>query len=613
MILKLIGKFLFFCFVQAFFVFVVFTMWMLLFFASVPNIENVTTLLRKPHITIYDAEENVLAMYGDIYGKTVHIKDLPKHLISAVLSVEDRRFYSHIGIDPRSIIRSFIENFKSGSIVQGGSTITQQLSRNFLQNSGLISMYDQSYSRKLKEAIIALLIEQRFSKDEILSMYLNRIYFGGGVYGVDGAAEFYFGKSAKDLSLYESVLLVGLLKAPSTYAPHLHYDLSLIRAKEILNKLVKYEEITLEEMEATLLLSAPPLKKNYHDISRYFTDWVIQQHLNHVPRNCDLRVFTTLNPTLQKYAEQAVKDMMQEYGKMWNMEEGALVVLDPQGAVLAMVGNSNYNKFQFNVAAYGNRQMGSCFKYFVYATAMDLGYDPDDITYDDPIQLGTWQPNNAFDYDKGEVTLSFAFAKSINTAAVRVLKQIGIRPVYKRIKIMDILDPKLTLADLNYTLTLGTFETTLLRMAGGLTPMLNDGKFTSPYAVRYITSNHKILDAHESSFARVFQPSTVDKMRILMKNAVKIGTARAIRDLNIDKVYAKSGTTQDYHDLAAICILDKNQFDLTPDGLLIAGWSGVSYGQKAIENDGKHLGMRLIRRFLELIMNHGQNNSKQIE
>lgn len=571
--------------------------WLILFICSVPHIDNVTTLLRKPYITIYDKDQKMLAQYGDIYGNVVHICNLPKHLVTSVLLTEDRRFYEHCGIDIIGIIRSIMINIKNHRVVQGGSTITQQLSKNFLQNAGLISVYDRTLSRKIKELIVALMIESRFSKDEILSMYLNRVYFGGGVYGVDGAAQFYFNKKASELSLYESVILVGLLKSPSSYAPHINYDRALIRARKILQNLVDEKYISIEEMEATLLLATPPLKKNHYALNRYFTDWIVSESKKHINIKQDIKIFTTLDRKIQKYAEQAVTDVLDQYGKEWNINNSSFVVLDKEGQVKAMVGNSNYNKYKFNIAAQGKRQMGSTFKYFVYMTAMNLGYDVEDMILNEKITLGDWTPKNSFDYEGEYVSLNFAFAKSINTCAVRLLKAIGIKPVYSILKKMNILN--IPLQDINYTLSLGTYETTLLKMAGGLLPMLNEGKYIEPFAIYYIAADKKILYSHHDSYISIVKDTTIKKMKKLMRSVVEIGTGRSMKDVPL-QIYAKTGTAQCSKDLACLCILEKNQIDIAPDGLVMTAWAG-SESLDVTNHPGKHIPVHICKRFLELL------------
>jgi len=511
------------------------------FYVTLPPLDQATQLKRGPTATLLDRDGAFFASYGELRGDMVTVADLPSHLPHAIVAIEDRRFYEHIGIDFRGIARAIVVNITKGSFRQGASTITQQLARN------LLLTHERSLGRKAREALLALELERRFKKDEILSIYLNRVYFGGGAYGVDAAARRFFGKSATKLNLWESALLAGSLKAPSRLAPDRNPEGAAARARLVIKAMTDlgYIPKIAENQTLALLASAATAKQSpVSGNTRYFSDWALDQaegFLGGLSR--DVLVETTLDPKLQRLAEQAISNGLKSKPKNVSSSnwpsQAALIAITRDGAVRAMVGGRNYSESQFNRAVQAERQMGSIFKPFVYIAAIEAGMEPDDYVLDAPIQIGNWQPRAYNNKYYGKVTLREAIARSLNAPAVRIAEQIGREKaitVARRLGIGSTLMP-------TPSVTLGAGTTSLLEITGAFTALASGGKFVPPYGVKEIRSRSGIpLFTPSTEPTQVMQPEVVQRINNMMSAVVSWGSGKAAK---IDRDAAgKTGTSQ---------------------------------------------------------------------
>jgi penicillin-binding protein 1A len=371
-------------------------------------------------IRVLNAADEEIGVRGRRTTQIVPLGEMPPYLVKAVLATEDRRFYEHNGFDERGIARAMWSNLKALSLVEGGSTITQQVAKNlYLDNSRTIW-------RKAQEALITVWLENNLTKDEILSLYLNRIYMGAGNYGVDAAARYYFGKSVRDVSLAEAAVLAGLPKAPSRFAPTNDIEQARRRANQVLDRLVDAGSLTEQEVAGARANPAAVLPRSKEAGREYFVDWIAEQTRQLFPDMTGrITVRTTLDPARQTAAETAIRKALADMGTQRNVSQGALVALAPDGAVLALVGGKSYVESQFNRATQARRQPGSAFKPIVFLAALEAGFTPDSPMTDEPVSLGGWTPRNVSDRNWGTVTLATALANSINTITVRVGEKIG--------------------------------------------------------------------------------------------------------------------------------------------------------------------------------------------
>src|SRR5271156_6282004 len=392
--------------------------------AHLPAIQSLEIPKRPPTIQITGADGSVLAIRGEMAGSNVALKDLPPYLPKAFIAIEDRRFYSHFGIDPVGISRALFRDVAGVGGMQGGSTLTQQLAKN------LFLTQERTLSRKIQEAILALWLERKYSKDQILELYLNRVYFGSGAYGVEAASQRYFGKSAKMVNLSEAAVLAGLMKSPARLAPNHNIQAANERAAQVLTAMAEQGHIT--EAMAKLALSSPAqlVRQKGSGSANYAADYVMDMLDDTVGAiDEDIVVTTTLDPKLQAEGERALTDELNAKGAKFGVAQGALVALDPDGAVKAMVGGRNYADSQFNRAVAAKRQPGSSFKPFVYLAALEKGLTPDTVRDDAPISVKGWSPENYSREYFGPVTLTKALALSLNTVAVRLGLEVGPKAV----------------------------------------------------------------------------------------------------------------------------------------------------------------------------------------
>jgi penicillin-binding protein 1A len=510
------------------------------FISRVPDPLLATLDDRPPNVTVLAANGTVLAERGLRRGH-IRVDILPDHLIKAVMATEDRRFYHHFGVDPIGLVRATYRNFVAGTVVEGGSTITQQLAKNLFLEP------ERTLMRKLEEVIYAVWLEQRFTKDEILELYLNRVYFGGGTYGVEAAARHYFGRSARDVTLPQSAMLAGLLKAPSRYAPTRSVRAASARADQVLDNMVDAGFLTEKQARAAgqqpLALRAKGDDTGYP----YAVDWVAELLPEYVgEQEGALIVQTTIDATLQRAAQERLRTMLDGEGRDLHAGEGAVVVLDPaSGAVKALVGGRSYKASPYDRALKAKRQPGSAFKPFVYLTALEAGYSPDSVAVDGPVNISGWRPKNYTNDYKGRVTLRYAMAHSLNTVAVKLTAQVSpsrVAHTAKRLGINSELYAQPSIA-------LGTSEVTLLELAGAYAPFANGGARVLPHVITRIRNGDgKVLyQRRNTATGRVVALHDVGAMNDMLNSALMRGTGkRAAIPRHV--AGGKTGTTQNSRD-----------------------------------------------------------------
>nr|WP_298100757.1 transglycosylase domain-containing protein [uncultured Shinella sp.] len=496
-------------------------------------------------VTFLDRYGNEIGHRGIIHEDSVPIDELPDHLIKAVLATEDRRFFSHFGIDFLGLARAMNENARAGGVVQGGSTLTQQLAKNlFLSN-------ERTLERKVKEAFLALWLEANLSKKEILRLYLDRAYMGGGTFGAAAAAQFYFGKNVTDVNLAESAMLAGLFKAPARYAPHVNLPAARARANEVLTNLVQGGLMTEGQVIAARRNPASVIDRNEKTAPDFFLDWAFDevQRIAKPFAQHSLVVRTTIDMGLQAAAEESVESGLRQYGESYRVKQGALVMIENGGAVRAMVGGRDYGESQFNRATRALRQPGSSFKAYTYAAAMESGMTPETTIVDAPISWGGWSPQNYGRSFAGRMTLMTAMAKSINSVPVRLAKEkLGTKRIAQMAKDMGVETPIRT----DKTMPLGTSEVTVLDQATayavfpaggtqsrrhGISQILNyDGDILYDFGRDEPPAKRILSEGADSSMNRIFVTIPVS------------GTARrGALDRGIVSG-GKTGTTQAYRD-----------------------------------------------------------------
>jgi penicillin-binding protein 1A len=509
------------------------------FIAQVPDPVIAALDDRPPNVTILAEDGTVLAERGLRRGH-VRLDTLPPYLVQAVLSTEDRRFYSHFGVDPLGLVRASFRNASAGGVVEGGSTITQQLAKNLFLSPKRTMM------RKLEEVVYAIWLEQRFSKDEILELYLNRVYFGGGTYGVEAASRRYFGKSARAVTLSQAALLAGLLKAPSRYAPTRSVKAANARADEVLDNMVEAGFLSPDQArnasQQPLKLSAKGDDTGYP----YPVDFVAELLPEYVgEQDGDLIVDTTIDAGLQRVSQQALRQILEDEGPEANAEEGAVVVLDPMGGVKALVGGRTYSTSPFDRAIKALRQPGSAFKPFVYLAALENGYSPDSVAYDGPTTVAGWSPRNYTGVYQGEISLRDALAQSVNTIAARLAAEVGPWRVVRAARRLGIHSK---LHD-SPSIALGTAEVTLLELTGAYAPFANGGQGVLPHIITKVRNGDgKVLyERQRSTFGQVVALQYVAAMNDMMNAVVTRGTGKQAA-IDGQVVAGKTGTTQSFRD-----------------------------------------------------------------
>jgi len=493
-------------------------------------------------VTFLDRYGNEIGTRGIRQSNSVSLEEMPDHLIKAVLGTEDRRFFDHFGIDVFGTARALTANLRANAVIQGGSSLTQQLAKNlFLSN-------ERTIERKIKEAFLALWIESNLTKPEILKLYLDRAYLGGGTFGVEAASEFYFGKSVKDVNLAEAAMLAGLFKAPTRYAPHVNLPAARARANEVLSNMVQANLMTEGQVIGARRKPADVIQQATSASPDYFLDWAYDQVKKAAPRGDRiLTVRTTIDMNLEKAGEDSIESALRENGDRFNVHQSALVAMDPDGAVRAMVGGRDYGESQFNRATDALRQPGSSFKPIVYATALMNGFTPNSIVLDGPISIGNWSPKNYGGSYAGPVSLTNALTRSINTVAVRLAQAVG------RDKIVDTAHRMGVTNELKITrsLPLGSSEVSVVDMASVYAVFANGGYKATPYAfTQIISSNGDILydrrrDAPKPE--RVLEEKVVSGMNQMLSQVPLRGTGTRAKLAGIPTA-GKTGTTNAYRD-----------------------------------------------------------------
>ncbi|MFV2092701.1 MAG: PBP1A family penicillin-binding protein, partial [Hyphomicrobiales bacterium] len=513
----------------------------LIFFYTydMPNIDTMRIPKRAPSITIVSAGGEIMGRRGVVHAGRIGFDELPKQLIQAVLAIEDRRFFDHIGIDFLGLARAAITNFKAGRIVQGGSTLTQQLAKN------LFLKPERKIRRKVQEMILALRLEGSFSKRQILEIYLNRVYFGAGTFGVEAAAERYFGKSVRDVSLSEAAMLAGLLKAPTRFSPAAHKERAIKRATLVLKNMLEAGFISEDERRAAELTLQIPRARTGIETASYVLDWVTEQAGELVPdAQGDLVIETTIDTELQAFAEETARKFIEEKGIERKASQATVVIMDNKGAVKALVGGLSYEESQFNRPVKALRQPGSSFKPFVYLAGLEAGITPWDIRIDEPIDINGWRPRNYSKKYRGPVKIFEALGKSINTIAAQVAFEVGPSNVVAVAKRMGINSPLHT----NPSIALGTGEVTLLELTSAYAPLSNGGFKAPPHAIaRILSTEGQILYEAPTETQRVVSPAQIADMNFMLSGVVAWGTGGRAR-LARYPAAGKTGTTQDYRD-----------------------------------------------------------------
>lgn len=507
---------------------------------DLPDVATLNEIKRRPSVALLAEDGSLIASYGDLYGSSVALGDLPAYLPEAVIATEDRRFYSHFGIDVLGLARAIYVNLKAGDLVQGGSSITQQLAKNVFLTP------ERSLHRKGQEVLLALWLERNFTKDEILTLYLNRVYFGAGTYGVDAAARKYFGKPAAEISLYEAAMLAGMLKAPSRYNPINDKALAATRARIVLKNMIAAGYIGEGEADQAAAIATPAIAPGTRNqIGQFYADWVLDQVSSYVGyTESDLIVETTLDPAIERAAEANLARIMTEKGPEMQAGQAALVAMTPEGAVKAMVGGVSYRESQFNRATQAQRQPGSLFKLFVFLAGFENGYTPESRFVDAPISIGNWRPGNYQDKFYGEVDLREAFARSLNSVAVQLSEQVGRGRVIEAARRLGLS------GDLakDASIALGTSSVSLLEMTSAYAVFANRGIGVWPYAIQRIRtrSGEVLYERGRAGPDGVVAPQDVRAMLDIMAAVTDWGTGKKAK---LDRpTYGKTGTSQNFRD-----------------------------------------------------------------
>ncbi|MBC6444196.1 MAG: PBP1A family penicillin-binding protein [Alphaproteobacteria bacterium GM202ARS2] len=510
---------------------------------DLPDVSLPKTRAEVPSVLFVDSAGEPLAVRGgNFYGTDVTWQMIPKHLTDALIATEDRRFFQHSGWDWRGILRALWTNLWAGGVVEGGSTLTQQLAKN------LFLTPHRSIKRKIQEWLLAVLLEVKYDKQEIMTLYLNRVYMGHGLWGISAAAAVYFGKSVSSLDIYESALLVGLLRAPSRYAPSASREAAHARTRQVLQNMV--EDGRLEQAEATYLATNrfPPVPTvTSQDHMHYFIDWTydsVVAHLGAIEE--DVIVHTTLDSTLQKHSHLALGRMLEEHGTAQRIGQGAIVVMGLDGAIKAMIGGRNYRDSQFNRVSQAQRQPGSAFKLFVYLAALEAGVGAETNVLDGPVALEGWTPSNIDGTYRGDVNVRQAFSLSLNTPAVRVSEYIGRDKVIDMARRLGIQTQLVA----HPSVALGAVNVNLLELTSAYGVVANGGKRFAPWGVALVRSRNGTKVYYRNQQAKTLRTLVAKKhsqgMIDLLRDTVRRGSGQGA---SLSRgVAGKTGTSQNFRD-----------------------------------------------------------------
>ncbi|MBS6989209.1 MAG: PBP1A family penicillin-binding protein [Azospirillum sp.] len=520
------------------FLVITFAGWLLYCVLTLPDIDQAVARTRQPSTTITAENGNEVKTFGSVYSEVIRLNELPSYVPDAIISTEDRRFYAHFGFDIVAFTRAMLTNIFMGRYAQGGSTITQQVAKNLFLTS------QKNIKRKTQELLLAFWLEHKFSKEQILTLYLNRVYLGAGTYGIEAASQKYFQKSSRDMNLLEAAIIAGMLKAPSRYNPIASAERAKARAKVVLQNMVNNDALTERQMKYALTLPVGEDKSYKVQGADYFADWVYREVNDYIgERDNDIYVYTTLDQKIQENAEKILREAVLA-AKNRNVSEGAVVVLNKSGEVKAMVGGINYRKSQFNRAVTALRQPGSAFKPFVYLTALQNGWKREDRIDDVPLSIGKWKPEN---YDKkyyGSVTLDEALMKSLNLATVNLSESLSRKDIIRTAKKMGISTP----VENTPSLALGTFEVKVIDMATAYSAIANGGYATWPHAIKeiYTRDGYQLYQREADTENRILDAGAVKDLTKMLEKVISQGTGRRAKIPGF--AAGKTGTTQDYRD-----------------------------------------------------------------
>ena len=561
---------------------------LLWFVQDLPDLNHLQTNVRTPSITIQTIDGTVINTYGDVFDEMVRVQDLPKHVPQALMAVEDRRFYYHFGVDVIGLVRAAYENYRANRVVQGGSTLTQQLAKNLLFTQGSFAVSDRSFKRKILEVFLAVWLEWKFSKDDILTMYLNRVYLGAGTFGIEAAAQRYFNKSARDLTVFEAAVIAGLLKAPSRFSPSSNPEKAKERAKTVLQ--LMQEAGFIKNAQTYFNEGIHVLENNKQESSfKYFCDWVIELIPNFVNgMDRDLIVVTTLDPAMQRHADHVCVDHINEMGAKLKTSQLALLAMNPDGAVRAMIGGVDYKKSQFN-RVQASRQPGSAFKMFIFLAAMEEGMSPNDMIDDSPYVNGTWRPSNFTWKTRGEVSIVEAFSRSVNSVPIRLMEKVTPRKVIEAAHRLGITSPM----EEHLSLSLGAIEATLLDLTSAFATYANQGRAVWPYGILEIRDKEgNILYRREEQQTQIIiKPEPLAKMRALLRAVVD---GRSGYKANVSPtVMGKTGTNGDKSgniDAWFFSLREPLENDIGFQNLVVGVWTGNDKNKRmANESSGSNL------------------------
>ena len=520
------------------FLVITFAGWLLYCVLTLPDIDQAVARTRQPSTTITAENGNEVKTFGSVYSEVIRLNELPSYGPDAIISTEDRRFYAHFGFDIVAFTRAMLTNIFMGRYAQGGSTITQQVAKNLFLTS------QKNIKRKTQELLLAFWLEHKFSKEQILTLYLNRVYLGAGTYGIEAASQKYFQKSSRDMNLLEAAIIAGMLKAPSRYNPIASAERAKARAKVVLQNMVNNDALTERQMKYALTLPVGEDKSYKVQGADYFADWVYREVNDYIgERDNDIYVYTTLDQKIQENAEKILRKAVLA-AKNRNVSEGAVVVLNKSGEVKAMVGGIDYRKSQFNRAVTALRQPGSAFKTFVYLTALQNGWKREDRIDDVPLSIGKWKPEN---YDKkyyGSVTLDEALMKSLNLATVNLSESLSRKDIIRTAKKMGISTP----VENTPSLALGTFEVKVIDMATAYSAIANGGYATWPHAIKeiYTRDGYQLYQREADTENRILDAGAVKDLTKMLEKVISQGTGRRAKIPGF--AAGKTGTTQDYRD-----------------------------------------------------------------
>jgi penicillin-binding protein 1A len=551
------------------------------FLSSLPDVGNLMINGPSQDVTILDDHGRLIARRGLTQGPMVRVQDLPDYVPNAFIAIEDRRFRSHIGIDPIGLTRAAIQNMVNGRVVQGGSTLTQQLAKNLFLSPG------RTLDRKVQEAMLALYLESRYSKNQILTLYLNRVYFGAGVFGIEAAAEKFFGKHAKELSLTEAAMIAGSVKAPARYNPLFDSDAGLERARLVLAAMLNAGFIDANTFNLAQSTRPRVVRANGTPGSGFFADWIMAHLGDYVGATTGpVIVQTSFDLDTQTMAEQAIAQELAAEGQKFGASEAALVAMTPDGAVRAMVGGRDYGGSGFNRATDAVRQPGSAFKPFVYLTALEHGHSIDEMVNDGPVDIHGWKPTDFEGHFKGRIPLIEAFAESSNSVSAQLTNELGPREVIGTARRLGIVSPLSAVA----SLALGTSGVTPLELTGAYASFANGGYRVQPFGVvRIKTRSGRVLYEHRPpATGEVISANDDLQMTRLMTEVTATGTGKAAR-LDDRPTAGKTGTTQDFHDAWFV--------GFTAD-LVCGVWIGNDNNAPMVKATGGTLPARLFHGFM---------------